>query len=110
MKAKQFWQILTITILPKELNNLDYNSSAHQLNASIKWLLLNKKMIISLNVNDIFSSNRFRYTTFSNNIKNSFTNYSDDRFFRLGIIYNFGKKIQTDNRESKNKEEQDRTN
>ncbi|MDV3540285.1 TonB-dependent receptor [Elizabethkingia anophelis] len=94
----------------KGVDNLDYNSSANQLNASIKWLLLNKKMIISLNVNDIFSSNRFRYTTFSNNIKNSFTNYSDDRFFRLGIIYNFGKKIQTDNRESKNKEEQDRTN
>lgn len=95
----------------KGVDNLDYNSSANQLNASIKWLILNKKMIVNLSVNDIFSSNRFRYTTFSNNVKNSFRNYYDERFLRLGVVYNFGKKIKdSGSMQVKNKEEQDRTN
>src|SRR5690606_18466403 len=94
----------------KGVSNLDYNSSSNQLNTSIKWLLLNKKMIISLYVNDIFSSNRFTYTTYSSSIKNSYRNYYDERFFRLSVIYNFGKSFNQESREIKNKEEQDRIN
>lgn len=92
------------------VSNLDHNSSSNQLDASIKWMLLNKKMVVSFYCNDIFSSNRTRYTSYSNNIKNSFRNYYDERFFRLGIVYNFGKKINNSGRELKNKEDQDRTN
>lgn len=94
----------------KGVSNLDYNSSSNQLNTSIKWLLLNKKMIISLYVNDIFSSNRFTYTTYSSSIKNSYRNYYDERFFRLSVIYNFGKQFNRENRETKNSEEFNRTN
>ena len=67
-------------------------------------------MIVSLYINDILSSNRFTYTTFSNGIENSFRNYYDERFFRLGVIYNFGKKFNLNSRENKNQEEKDRIN
>lgn len=92
------------------VDNLDFNSSANQLDASLKWLLLDKKMIVSFYINDILSSNRFTYTTFSNEIENSFRNYYDERFFRLGVIYNFGKRFNLDNRDNKNQEEKDRIN
>jgi hypothetical protein len=92
------------------VSNLDYNSSANQLNASIKWLLLNKNLTISLYTNDILSSNRFTYSTFSNGIENTFRNYYDERFFRIGVIYNYGKKFNINNRINKNQEEQNRTN
>lgn len=94
----------------KGVDNLDYNSSANQLNASIKLLLLDKNLILSFYANDILSSNRFTYTSFSNGIKNSFKNYYDERYFRIGAIYNFGQKFNMNNRENKNQDEKDRTN
>lgn len=92
------------------VDNLDYNSSANQLDIALKWLLLDKSLIISLYANDILSSNRFTYTSFSNGIENSFRNYYDERFFRIGVIYNFGKKFNINNRENKNQDEYNRTN
>ncbi|MGO3708129.1 MAG: TonB-dependent receptor domain-containing protein [Mesonia hippocampi] len=92
------------------VSNLDYNSSANQLDASLKWLLLDKKLTISLYVNDILSSSRITYTTYSNNIKNSFRNYYDQRYVRLAVSYNFGKKFDTSNRQNKNQDEYNRTN
>ena len=92
------------------VDNLDYNSSTNQLDASIKWFLLDKKMILSLYANDIFSSDRITYTTYSNNIKNSFSNYYDQRYVRFSVVYNFGKSFDTNNRQNKNQEELNRTN
>ncbi len=97
-------------VLTKGVDYLDYNSKDLQLNVSFKWLLLNKDLIISLNIQDIINPKGVRYTSFSNNIKNSFINYYDEQYFRLGIVYNFGKKFNTVNRENKNQEEQNRTN
>jgi outer membrane receptor protein involved in Fe transport len=90
------------------VSNLYTNSFANQLNTSIKWLLLDKKMTVSLYLNDILSSNRTTYNTFSNNIEFSFRNYYDVRFFRLGLIYNWGNKIKANQNGNKNQEEQDR--
>lgn len=109
-KSKTLLANFNYNYTTRGVDNLDVNSSANQLNTSFKWLLLDKKMVVSLYVNDIFSSNRFTYTTFSNEIKNSFINYYDERFFRLGVIYNIGKKINFKNRDNKNVEDQDRIN
>jgi hypothetical protein len=109
-KNKTFLANINFNYTTRGVDNLDFNSSANQLNASLKWLLLKKKMIVSLYINDILSSNRFTYTTFSNGIENSFRNYYDERFFRLGVIYNFGKKFNLNSRENKNQEEKDRIN
>ena len=109
-KSRTLLANLNYSYTTKGVSYLDYNSSANQLNASLKWLLLDKKMVVSLYINDIFSSNRFTYGTFSNDIENSFRNYYDERFFRLGITYNYGKKNKAFERENKNKEEINRTN
>ena len=109
-KSKTLLANLNYSYTTKGVSYLDYNSSANQLNASLKWLLLDKKMVVSLYINDIFGSNRFTYGTFSNDIENSFRNYYDERFFRLGITYNYGKKNKAFERENKNKEEINRTN
>ncbi|OMQ08709.1 outer membrane beta-barrel family protein [[Flexibacter] sp. ATCC 35103] len=94
--------------ITKGVNNLDYNSNGIQVDTSFKWLLLNKKLIISLNLEDIINPKGIKYTSYSNGIKNSFRNYNDDQCFKLGIIYNFGKKINVNKREYKNQEEQNR--
>lgn len=109
-KSKTLLANLNYSYTTQGVSYLDYNSSANQLNSSIKWISLNKKMIVSFYINDIFSSNRFTYGTFSNNIENSFRNYYDERFFRLGATYNFGKKNKALERENKNIEEIKRTN
>ncbi|NJK84026.1 MAG: outer membrane beta-barrel protein [Saprospiraceae bacterium] len=109
-KRKTVFATLNYLYITRGVDNLDVNSSAGQLNSSIKWLSLNKKMIVSLYFNDILRSNLITYTTFSNNIKNSFRNYYDERFFRIGLVYNFGKKLNTENRDGKNQEDQDRVN
>ncbi|MBW1619375.1 outer membrane beta-barrel family protein [Empedobacter falsenii] len=109
-KEKTFMLNLSYNYTTKGVDNLDYNTSHNQLNASLRALFLEKKLVISLYANDIFSSNRPIYTTYSNNIKNSFRNYYDERFFRLSAVYNFGKSFKRNNREIKNSDEINRTN
>lgn len=100
----------SLWVLTDGVDNLDYNSDDLQLNASIKWLLLKKNLILSLNVQDIINPRGVKYTSFSNDIKNSFNNYYDEQYFRMGVIYNCGKKFNINSRNSKNQEEQNRTN
>lgn len=95
--------------ITKGVNNLDYNSSGIQVDTSLKWLLLNKRLIVSLNLLDIINPKGIKYTSYSNGIKNSFRNYDDYQCFRIGIIYNFGKKITVNKRQQRNIEEQNRT-
>ncbi|WP_264525786.1 outer membrane beta-barrel family protein [Flavobacterium sp. N502536] len=91
------------------VDNLDTNTSFNQLNATLKVLLLEKKLNISLNGNDILSSSRTTYTSYSNDIKTSFRNYYDSRYFRLAIVYDFGKKFKTLENKNINEEEYNRT-
>lgn len=109
-KEKTFMLNLSYNYTTKGVDNLDYNTSHNQLNASLRALFLEKKLVISLYANDIFSSNRPTYITYSNSIKNSFRNYYDERFFRLSVTYSFGKQFNRENRETKNSEEFNRTN
>ncbi|MDO5616953.1 MAG: outer membrane beta-barrel family protein, partial [Cruoricaptor ignavus] len=95
-------------VLTRGVDNLDYNSSDIQLNATLKWLLFKKNLVVNFSVHDIINPKGMVYTSYSNGIKNSFQGYYDEQFFRLGITYNFGKKIDIDRRENKNKEEQER--
>ncbi len=101
---------ISYNYITKGVDFLDYNSSFNQLNASLRASFLKKQLTASLYFNDILSSNRPTYTTYSNDIKNSFTNYYDERFFRLSIVYNFGKPFSGAKREHKNTDEIDRTN
>jgi len=87
-------------------DNLDRNTAFSQLNASIKLLLLQKKIQITVYGNDILSSNRPEYTSYSNDIKTISKNYSDIRYIRFAISYILGKKIKNiEQRNNKNEDE-----
>ncbi|MDR1877915.1 MAG: TonB-dependent receptor [Flavobacteriaceae bacterium] len=95
----------------KGVSDLDKNNAYSQLDASIKYLALNKKLQISLNINDILSSNRPAYISYTNNIRIDYKNYFDYRLFRLSLTYKFGNdKISVDKKNVGNQEEINRTN
>ncbi|MEY8759605.1 TonB-dependent receptor domain-containing protein [Chryseobacterium tongliaoense] len=102
---------ISYSISSKGVNNINYVTGTNQLDATLKILFFSKKLTTVLQLNDIFSSNRPRYTTYSNGIKNTFKNYYDNRFFRIALTYNFGGKLEkpVEKRENKNQEEIDRT-
>jgi hypothetical protein len=87
-------------------DNLDRNTAFSQLNASIKLLLLQKKLQLTVYGNDILSSNRPEYTSYSNQIRTSSKNYADIRYVRFAISYSVGRKIKTvEQRNNKNEDE-----
>lgn len=95
----------------KGTSDLDKNNAYSQLDASIKYFGFDKKLQISFNVNDILSTNRPIYTSYTNNIQIDYKNYYDVRLFRLSLVYKFGNKnINVEKKEFGNQEEKERTN
>ncbi|MBE7442427.1 MAG: TonB-dependent receptor [Flavobacteriales bacterium] len=93
------------------VSNLDRNNDFDQLDVALKILFWKEKVKLTIAGNDLLSSNRPEYTSVTNGIKNSFRNYSDYRFFRISISYNFGGTPKdNEQRENKNSEELNRTN
>lgn len=96
-------------LITKGVNNLDYNSFSNQLDTSLKLLAFDKKLTANLYINDILSSNRTTYTTYSNGIKNTFRNYYDERYLRLSIAYSLGKTFKKESYQNRNNEEINRS-
>lgn len=95
----------------KGTSDLDKNNAYSQLDASIKYFAFDKKLQISFNVNDILSTYRPIYTSYTNNIQIDYKNYYDVRLFRLSLVYKFGNKnINVEKKEFGNQEEKERTN
>ena len=95
----------------KGVSDLDKNNAYSQLDTSIKYLVLDKKLQISFNVNDILGSNRPIYTSYTDNTQIDYKNYYDVRLFRLSLTYNFGNKnINIEKKEFGNEEEKNRAN
>ena len=99
----------------KGVSDLDKNNAYSQLNTSIKYLALDKKLQISFDVNDILSSNRPIYTSYTYTSYTStqidYKNYYDVRLFRLSLTYKFGNKnINVEKKEFGNEEEKKRAN
>ncbi|MBB6272845.1 hypothetical protein HDF26_003305 [Pedobacter cryoconitis] len=104
-KSKTCLMNVTYQYVTSGVANVYTNNSSSKLDASFKMLFLDKRMTVALNFNDILKSNKPVYTTYNNNIKNSFQNYYDERALRLSLIYNFGKSFKTKPDQSKNSEE-----
>lgn len=94
----------------KGIDELDRSSSANILNLSMKYLLLDKKLAITLSGNDVLSSNRYSFTSYSGGLKNVYRNYYDDRYLTFSILYSFGKSFKISERGNKNQDEQNRAN
>ncbi len=90
---------------------MDRNNDFDQLDVALKLLFWKEKVKLTIAGDDLLSGFRPEYISVTNGIKNSFKNYSDNRFFRISISYNFGGTPKNnEQRENKNSEELNRTN
>ncbi|BAV94225.1 outer membrane beta-barrel family protein [Ichthyobacterium seriolicida] len=88
-----------------ELKNIDsYNS----LNLSLRWLLLDNNLTLSLNANDIFNSSIINSVSIYDGIESSYEIYRDNQFIMVGVSYRFGDIFTSSRARSKNTEEQKR--
>ena len=108
-KQKTIILNLNFWLSPNGVSDLDKSTASNQLDLALKCLLLNKDLQVSFIVNDLTSSNRPTYISYSNNLQQEYKNYYDNRFFKLSITYKFGNKnINVDKRGFGNDEEKSR--
>ncbi|MDR1706928.1 MAG: outer membrane beta-barrel protein [Prevotella sp.] len=70
--------------------NIEWDSY-NRLNLSINQHVLNKKLFMSLSVNDIFNMNKTNHwTSYSNKIRYMMNSDSDSRYITLSLKYNWG--------------------
>ena len=104
-KKKTLFLGIDYTKVTRGVSDLDYDSGGDQFNASLKWMLLNKKLVMNIYVNNIFDSYHPTYTSYSNGVETGFTNFTTKRYFRLSATYTLGKKLKNKEHQSKNQEE-----
>ena len=108
-KQKTIILNLNFWLSPNGISDLDESTTSNQLDISMKFFFFEKNLQLALIGNDIFSSNRPTYISYSNNIKQEYKNYYDQRFFRLSLTYKLGNsKIKTTKRKFSNETEQSR--
>ncbi|OMP77901.1 TonB-dependent receptor family protein [[Flexibacter] sp. ATCC 35208] len=92
----------------KGLYEIGYRS---KLDLSIGQSFMDKKLNLTLLMNDIFNSAFLRdYTSIVNGVKQVYNENVSSRFFRISLSYNFGNdKIRVNKRAFGNEEEKDRT-
>lgn len=91
--------------------NFYQTTSSSTLNIGFKYLAMNKRLILSLNFDDIFKTNYSTISYTAESIQQSFTQYYDARLVRFSLSYNFGNKnVSVRSRKVGNQEEKNRSN
>jgi outer membrane receptor protein involved in Fe transport len=86
-------------------------SNMHMLDLSMKFLLWDKKLSLTVAGQDLLNAQRPLISYYSNGIKNTVRSYGDTRGFRVSISYKFGNKdIKARQRNAGNEDERNRTN
>lgn len=86
-------------------------STMHMLDVSAKFLMLDKKLSLTLVCEDVLNQQRPLITYTSNGIENTIRSYGDTRSFRVSLSYKFGNKhIQSKERDGGNEDEKERAN
>ena len=81
----------------------------YNMDLGLKLQLLKKKLNLGLNISDLFQSNKEKFSTNVNNIRQDFYNYWEPRSFRISLQYKFGnKKVTFLEREQSNSEDHNR--
>lgn len=77
---------------------------------AIQYLLLDKNLRVNLRANDIFKTDKYRFSANVAGVHRSSNYYFDTRLVQLSINYKFGsKKVNVRNRQTGNQEERART-
>ncbi|MFW0715691.1 outer membrane beta-barrel protein [Pedobacter sp. N23S346] len=108
-KGKTFLAEINFWYQFPTVDGLNENKSQCNLDFGVKTLLLNKKLQLSINANDVLKTNRYRFSSLINNIEQEYNNYYDARQFRFTARFNFGnEKIKQLDRKTGNEEERRR--
>lgn len=84
-------------------------SQSYALNFGMKYAMLDKKLNLSLYVNDIFNTSAITVYTKTNNVNQKFYNYYGQRYVNIGVSYSFGNsKIKVRDHQGGNSDEKDR--
>ncbi|MBV8251901.1 MAG: TonB-dependent receptor [Chitinophaga sp.] len=86
-------------------------STLHMLDVSMKFLLANKKLSVTVTGEDLLNAQRPLIAYYSNGIKNTVRSYGDTRGFRIALSYKLGKNLVAfKQRDFGNEEERNRAN
>lgn len=90
--------------------SLEGRTSAYSnLDIALKYLVLDKKLQLSIAVNDPFKTNFYTFYSQSENVNQSFRQYYDSQLFRFTVSYKFGSsKINQEKRNFGNQNERSR--
>ncbi|RVU90949.1 TonB-dependent receptor [Flavobacterium columnare] len=93
------------------VDGLDRSTSMQSLSAALKFLLLSKKLTLTLAGNDILRTQKRISSSYSNGILIQHNNYYDNQSLRFSINYQFGNdKLKTKERKFGNEEDSKRIN
>ena len=93
------------------VNGVFNKKSASSLSLSVRYLLLDKKLNLSIRANDIFKGAVDRTDANINNVYQTAKYYYDNQYFQFAMSYKFGnKKIRVKRQRTGNREEKNRTN
>lgn len=86
-------------------------STMHMLDVSVKFLMADKKLSLTIAGEDLLNAQRPLITYYSNGIKNTARSYGDTRGFRISLSYKMGNnQIKAKQRNFGNDDERSRTN
>jgi outer membrane receptor protein involved in Fe transport len=95
----------------KGIDGIQQLERQYNVDLGLKVMLLRKKLQIALNQNDLFKTNRYRYSSTINGITQQYDNYYDARQMKLSLRYTFGNdRIKGSSRKTGNEEERKRSN
>lgn len=75
-------------------------STAMSLNLGLKVSLLNRSLQCGFSANDIFRTSNPDITTYTNNVRQLYNSYYDNRYYKLSLKYTFGNKSNNVNERS----------
>ena len=86
-----------------------YNlSSFYYFDTGLRMLFAEKKLQLSINIFDIFRTNKLIFLQNINSIDTKSYSYPDSQKIRFSLTYNFGKTLKEEKREQSNEEEKRR--
>jgi len=91
-----------------EVDHIGRSDAYYKLDIGFTALAMQKKLNITLNLNDAFRSSASAVTTTVNGIRSKFTNFQLNRFVQLALSYRFGRETTAEKRDTGNEEERGR--
>ena len=89
---------------------LYHNDAYYSLNFFVRCAFVQKKLLLSLQSQDVLRSYEISKSTTTSNIRQIYTSYNDSRYFRAALSYSFGNsKVKTGKTKASNQEEKGRT-